>query len=120
MRRRNGGMTADKLIGALREWKKGLSGEAAIDADALIAMVEGDPDVAQTVADAVSAKLAARAAASGGGAAAAASSGSGSGELTDAEGWTMLAGLVDSALSELTADERAAIKSAFMAEAARS
>lgn len=40
-----------------------------------------------------------------------------SGELSDHEAWGMLANLVDSALAELSADERSALKAAFREEA---
>lgn len=42
-----------------------------------------------------------------------------SGELTDYEGWTQLAGLVDEALGDQPVVLREALKQAFMAEAAK-
>jgi soluble cytochrome b562 len=42
---------------------------------------------------------------------------SGSAELSDREAYTMLAGLVDQVLTDLTGDERSAIKAAFLEEA---
>jgi hypothetical protein len=41
------------------------------------------------------------------------------GPLTDRQAWTMLADLVDTALADLTAEERSALKAAFREEASR-
>jgi len=64
-----------------------------------------------------------RDAAAAGGAAAGGGGGGGAapttGPLTDRQAWSMLADLVDTALSDVTLEERAALKAAFREEAAK-
>jgi hypothetical protein len=135
MARRHNPMSVDFLKSMLRQWSGGLSGEARKDADALVALCDADPTFAESFTTAVNAKLEKRAAAKAAASEAAkaeksaaaavvaavsspASSAASSAALTDQQGWTMLADLVDTALPDLTAEEREALKAAFRAEAA--
>lgn len=82
--------------------------------DRFASLVEKYPDVVEPFLDKIHARLIEKGLLSAPAAAAP------SGELTDREGWTQLAGLVDEALGDQPQALREALKQAFLAEAAKS
>ena len=122
--------TPAQLLQLLQRWASSLEGEEHRGAKDLIEQCQEDPAFLQAFTDSVNAIMERRAAtkaadkaeakAEAVGAPAAPAPSSGTGPLTDKEAWLMLADLVDTALTDLTAEERSALKAAFRAEAAKS